>query len=94
MLNFQREWGLNVSGFPSIWRTIFVAPIAINSDCSPCTRVVTIESYEIALEIRVKEKKLQDEAKVLNGLAQCYNLLNNNDSKILSTKRSPYTSLA
>ena len=32
-----------------------------------------IHSYELALEIRVKEKKLQDEAKVLNGLAQCYN---------------------
>ena len=38
-----------------------------------------LESYEVALEIRVKEKKLQDEAKVLNGLAQCYNLLNNKD---------------
>ena len=30
-----------------------------------------IEYYEEALKIRVEEKNLQDEAKVLNGLAQC-----------------------
>tara|TARA_Y100001970_G_C14259909_1_gene879504 strand:- start:40140 stop:42641 length:2502 start_codon:yes stop_codon:yes gene_type:complete len=47
-----------------------------------------IEAYEIALEIRVKEKKLQDEAKVLNGLAQCYNLLNNNDKAFEYYNRS------
>ena len=47
-----------------------------------------LQSYEVALEIRVKEKKLQDEAKVLNGLAQCYNLLNNNDKAFEYYNRS------
>ena len=35
-----------------------------------------IEYYEESLVIRVEEKNLQDESKVLNGLAQCYQNLN------------------
>ena len=44
--------------------------------------------YEEALKIRVEEKNLQDEAKVLNGLAQCYQHLNHNDKAFECYNRS------
>ena len=47
-----------------------------------------IEYYEDALAIRVKEKNLQDEAKVLNGLAQCYASLNKNEEAFKYYNRS------
>ena len=47
-----------------------------------------IEYYEEALKIRVQEKNLQDEAKVLNGLAQCYQRLNHNDKAFECFNRS------
>ena len=38
-----------------------------------------IKYFEEALQIRVQEKNLQEEAKVLNGLAQCHVQVGNND---------------
>ena len=47
-----------------------------------------IEYYEEALSIRVEENNLQDEAKVLNGLAQCYQHLNRNEKAFEYYNRS------
>ena len=47
-----------------------------------------IQYFEKALELRVREKNLQDEAIVLNGLAQCFAALNNNDKAFECYNRS------
>tara|TARA_Y100001970_G_scaffold40955_1_gene50502 strand:- start:10151 stop:12637 length:2487 start_codon:yes stop_codon:yes gene_type:complete len=47
-----------------------------------------IDYYEEALKIRVDEKNLQDEAKVLNGLAQCFQNLNHSQRAFECYNRS------
>jgi len=48
----------------------------------------SIEFFEKALSLRVSEKNLKDEAKVLNGLAQCYVLIADNDKAFECYNRS------
>ena len=48
----------------------------------------SIQFFEKALSLRVNEKNLKDEAKVLNGLAQCYVLIGDNEKAFEYYNRS------